>query len=112
MAVVYVAEDVASGASVALKLLSPELARDKRFRQRFLRESQLAPTLQHPNIVPTIAAGEDETGALYLAMAYIDGSDLRTLLRQHGRLDPERAIAPIAQAADALDAAHAAGLVH
>src|SRR5688572_27038613 len=89
MGAVYLAED-ADGHRVALKLLSPELAHDERFRQRFLRESQLAATLDHPHIVKTIASGEDG-GMLYLAMAYVDGVDLRELLRREGRLDPERA---------------------
>src|SRR5919198_4819301 len=90
MGSVYLAQD-AEGNRVALKLLAPELARDERFRQRFLRESQLAASLDHPNIVRTVAAGEDE-GVLYLAMEYVDGSDLRDLLRRDGRLEPERAV--------------------
>jgi predicted Ser/Thr protein kinase len=110
MGTVYVAE-APNGQRVALKLLSPNLARDERFRQRFLRESQLAAGLDHPHIVPTLSSGE-EAGVLYLAMAYVEGSDLRHLLRREGRLEPERAIALVAQVADALDAAHAAGLVH
>jgi ABC-type transport system substrate-binding protein/streptogramin lyase len=110
MGAVYLAESP-DGRPVALKLLSPELARDERFRQRFLRESQLAAGLDHPRIVPTLASGEAD-GVLYLATAYIDGSDLRELLRREGRLEPERALQLLAQVADALDAAHAAGLVH
>ena len=74
------------GRRVALKLLSPELAHDERFRRRFLRESRLAATLDHPNVVRTLASGEDD-GVLYLAMAYVDGVDLRELLRREGRLD-------------------------
>src|SRR5438874_1949518 len=111
MGTVYLAEDVTSGRRVALKLLAPELARDERFRQRFLRESQVAASLDHPHVVPTVAAGEEE-GLLYLAMPYVEGSDLRELLHRDRRLEPERAINLIAQVADALDAAHAAGLVH
>lgn len=111
MGTVYLAEEIATGRRVALKVLAAELARDERFRQRFLRESQAASSLDHPNVVPTVAAGEED-GVLYLAMAYIDGADLRELLRREGRLDPERALDLVAQAARALDAAHAAGLVH
>jgi Serine/threonine protein kinase len=96
---------------VALKLLAPELARDERFRQRFLRESQLAGSLDHPHIVRTVASG-DENGVLYLAMEYVEGADLRELLQREGRLDPERAIDLIGQVGGALDAAHAVGLVH
>jgi Protein kinase domain len=107
---VYLADD-AEGHEVALKVLLPELAADERFRQRFLRESQLAQSLEHPHVVATMAAGE-EGGLLYLVMAYVDGSDLREVLRREGRLDPERTVRLLAQVADALDAAHATGLVH
>jgi hypothetical protein len=110
MGAVFLAEDE-TGRRVALKLLEPTLAGDERFRRRFLRESQLAATLDHPNVVRTIASGEED-GRLYLALAYVDGSDLRELLRREGRLEPARAVALVSQAADALDAAHAAGLVH
>ena len=99
------------GHVVALKLLDDSLAHDERFRRRFLRESQIAAGLHHPNIVPTLSSGEDG-GRLYLAMQYIDGEDLRDLLRREGRLDPERAVDLVAQIAAALDAAHHAGLVH
>lgn len=108
---VYLAEDMTSGDRVALKLLAPELAGDERFRQRFLRESQLAAGLEHPHIVPTLMAGEDD-GLLYLAMVYVEGSDLRELLRREGRLDPERALGLAEHVAEALDAAHVTGLVH
>jgi tRNA A-37 threonylcarbamoyl transferase component Bud32 len=111
MGEVYLAETIDGGGRVALKVLEPQLADAERFRQRFLRESQLAASLDHPHIVPLLASGEYD-GVLYIAMAYIPGSDLRELLRQDGPLEPERAILLVAQAADALDAAHAAGLVH
>jgi ABC-type transport system substrate-binding protein len=111
MGAVYLAEEISGGRRVALKVLAPELARDERFRQRFLRESVIAAGLDHPNIVRTVASG-DEDGVLYLAMDYVEGADLRELLQRNGSLDPERAVGLIAQVADALDAAHAAGLVH
>src|SRR5947209_6684302 len=111
MGAVYLAEEVATGRRVALKLLATELARDERFRQRFMRESRVASSVDHPHIVATVAAGEHE-GLLFLAMAYVDGVDLRELLRREKRLEPERAVDLIEQVADALDAAHAAGLVH
>jgi predicted Ser/Thr protein kinase len=111
MGAVYLAEETATGRRLALKVLAADLARDERFRQRFLRESQVASSLEHRHVVPTVAAGE-ENGLLYLAMAYIEGSDLRELLRREGRLEPERALDLVGQAAQALDAAHAAGLVH
>jgi serine/threonine-protein kinase len=111
MGAVYLAEDLSRRRRVALKVLNQELAGDERFRQRFLRESQLAAGLDDPNIVPVVASGEQE-GVLYLAMEYIDGLDLRELLRRERRLEPGRALALLAQVASALDAAHAAGLVH
>jgi ABC-type transport system substrate-binding protein/tRNA A-37 threonylcarbamoyl transferase component Bud32/DNA-binding beta-propeller fold protein YncE len=111
MGAVYLTEDATGGRRVALKLLAPELARDERFRRRFLRESQLAATLDHPHIVPTLVSGEED-GTLYLAMAYVEGSDLRELLRREGRLEAGRTLALLEQVAEALDAAHAAGLVH
>ena len=107
---VFLATDP-DGKVVALKVLGAELADDERFRRRFLRESELAASLHHPHIVPTVASGEED-GVLYLAMAYIDGHDLRELLRREGRLEPERLLGLLSQVADALDAAHAAGLVH
>ena len=110
MGAIYLAED-RDGRRVALKLLSPELAHDERFRQRFLRESRLAATLDHPNVVRTIASGEDG-GVLYLVMEYVNGVDLRELLRREGRLEPRRAVELVRQAGEALDTAHRAGLVH
>src|SRR5438445_2178835 len=111
MGTVYLAEETTTGQRVALKLLAPELARDERFRRRFLRETELAASLDHPHVVQTLGAGEEE-GTLYLAMAYVEGSDLRKLLQREGGLEPERALSLIEQVADALDVAHEAGLVH
>jgi ABC-type transport system substrate-binding protein/predicted Ser/Thr protein kinase len=111
MGTVYLAEETSTGQRVALKLLAPELARDERFRRRFLRETELAMSFRHPHIVRTLGSGEEE-GALYLAMAYVEGSDLREVLRREGRLEAERAVALVEQVAGALDAAHTAGLVH
>jgi streptogramin lyase/predicted Ser/Thr protein kinase len=110
MSVVYLAEDLSLKRQVALKLLAPLLADDDAFRERFLEESQLAASLDHPNVVPVYAAGEagDE---LYIAMRYVEGHDLKVLLRA-GALDPERAIRICSQVAEALDFAHERGLVH
>jgi tRNA A-37 threonylcarbamoyl transferase component Bud32/streptogramin lyase len=110
MSVVYLAEDLRLRRRVALKLLAPALAEDEAFRERFLEESQLAASLDHPNVVPIFAAGEagDE---LYIAMRYVEGQDLKQLLRE-GPLEPERAIRVCSQVADALDFAHGRGLVH
>ncbi len=111
MGAVYLAEDSETGRRVALKLLTAELTEDERFRQRFMREAEIAASLDHPHIVPTLTFGE-ENGRLYLAMTYVEGSDLRQLLRREGRLEATRTVRLIAQVADALDAAHAAGLIH
>jgi hypothetical protein len=111
MGSVYEAEDTRRGGRVALKVLVRDLAEDERFRERFLRESKLAASLDHPHVVPIVDAGE-EHGVLYLAMELVEGTDLREILRREGRLEPERAIGLVAQVAEALDAAHAASLVH
>jgi serine/threonine protein kinase len=111
MGVVYLAEDVHLQRKVALKILSPVLADDELFRKRFHRESQSAANLDHPNIVPIYAAGE-AGGMLYIAMRYLGGGDLRALLEANGPLSLEQATSLITQIADALDTAHAEGLVH
>ena len=101
MGVVYLAEDRRLGRKVALKLLTPALAEDEGFRERFLRESRLAASLDHQNIVPIYDAGEAE-GVLYIAMRYVEGSDLGALLRQEEHLEPPRALAIVSQVASAL----------
>jgi serine/threonine-protein kinase len=111
MGVVYRAFDVRLKRSVALKLIAPELALDAAFRKRFARESELAMSLEHPNVVPIHDAGEFD-GQLYLIMRHVDGTDLRTLLRDEGPLAPRRTLAITGQIGNALDAAHARGLVH
>jgi serine/threonine-protein kinase len=111
MSVVYRAHDVKLGRKVALKLLAPQLAEDERFRERFLRESRIAAAIEHPNIVPVYDADEAE-GVLWIAMRYVEGTDLRGLLEREGRLEPARALSFLAQVGSALDAAHAQGLVH
>jgi serine/threonine protein kinase len=111
MSVVYRAEQARPRRYVALKLLSPGLAENDAFRQRFLRESELAAATDHPNILPVYDAGE-AGGVLYIAMRYVEGVDLRVLLAREGRLEPGRALAIAGQVAGALDAAHTIGLVH
>jgi serine/threonine-protein kinase len=108
--VVYRAEHVRLGRAAALKLLTAALG-EADFRERFLRESKLAASLDHPGIVPVYDAGEED-GLLYIAMACVDGSDLKTLLVREGRLPLRRALRVVGQIASALDAAHARGLVH
>jgi ketosteroid isomerase-like protein len=111
MGVVYRATELSLGRPVALKLLAPDRAGDREFRERFQREWRMAAAIDHPNVIPIYAAGEHD-GSLYLVMRYVGGTDLHALLREQGRLDPERAAELVAQLASALDAAHAAGLVH
>jgi streptogramin lyase/predicted Ser/Thr protein kinase len=111
MSVVYLAEHVRLGRKVALKVLAPELAGSERFHDRFMRESKLAASIDHPNIVPIYDADEAE-GVLYIAMRYVEGSDLKQAIRDGGRLEPLRVSAIVDQVASALDAAHARGLVH
>ena len=112
MAVVYRAEDLRLGRKVALKLLSPQLADSEQFRQRFVRESRLAASLDHPNIVPIYEAGEAD-GQLFIAMRYVIGNDLKGLLaEQGGQLPLEWTLGLIGQVGAALDSAHRAGLVH
>jgi YVTN family beta-propeller protein len=111
MGEVYRAHDARLDRNVALKILAPRYADDDGFRERLLRESRLAASLDHSNVVPVYDAGEAEAG-FYLAMRYVDGADLRAVLRREGALAPARALEIASQVAGALDAAHAKGLVH
>ena len=111
MGVVYRAYDLRLKRPVALKFIAPDRSLDKRFRERFLRESELAASLEHPNVVPIHDAGEID-GRLYLTMRCVEGPDLRKLLKAEGALEPSRALAICRQVGSALDAAHAKGLVH
>jgi serine/threonine protein kinase len=111
MGIVYRARDSALERTVALKLIAPELAADSGFRARFEREMRVTAQLDHPNVIPVLGAGEED-GRLYLAMRWVDGTDLGLLIRERGALAPALAAELIAQAASALDAAHARGLVH
>jgi DNA-binding beta-propeller fold protein YncE/predicted Ser/Thr protein kinase len=111
MGAVYRAHELGLGRKVALKVIAPELAQDDRFRERFLRESRIAASLDHPHVVPIFTAGEEDS-ALFLAMRYVEGTDLAKLLRDEGALEPRRAVEILEQVAEALDAAHEKGLVH
>src|SRR3954452_23511467 len=111
MGVVYRAVQLDLDRLVALKLIASQLAEDPAFRERFVRESRLAAAVDHPNVIPIYYTGEHE-GALFIAMRYVEGNDLRTLVRAAGPLDPERAAHIVAQVASALDAAHQRGIVH
>src|SRR3954447_8062119 len=111
MGVVYQATQLNLGRPVALKLIAPDHATDRGFRERFQRESRLAASIDHPNVVPVYEAGEMD-GQLYLVMRWVRGTDLHALLKRETRLDPEQAASIAAQVAAGLDAAHANGLVH
>lgn len=111
MAVVYRATDRRLNRLVALKILAPELARDAAFRERFIREMRAAAAVDHPHIVPVFDAGEAD-GALYIAMLYASGHDVRTLIKAEGSLPAARVAEIAGQVASALDAAHARGLIH
>ncbi len=111
MGIVYLAIQQRLGRRVALKVLAPELAEDDEFRERFMRESEVAASLEHPNVLPVYDAGE-ASGVLYLAMRYVDGQDLHAFLLQEVTLSPQRTVEVMSQVAGALDAAHRAGLVH
>jgi serine/threonine-protein kinase len=111
MSVVYLAEHLGLERKVALKVLAPQLAEDERFHDRFVRESRIAASMEHPAIVPIYEAGEAE-GLLFLAMRYVPGTDLHGLIRREGTLDAERTAWIVGEVASALDAAHARGLVH
>ena len=111
MGVVYRAFQASLERQIALKVLAESLTSDARFRERFIRESRLAASIEHPHVLPVIEAGED-AGVLFLAMHYVAEGDLAHLLRERGPFAPPAALAVLAQAASALDAAHARGLVH
>jgi streptogramin lyase/predicted Ser/Thr protein kinase len=111
MGEVYLAEDQRLGRHVALKLPASELAADEGFRDRFLRETRLAASLEHPAMVPIYEAGEDD-GRLFMAMRYVEGEDLGSLLRRERHLGLQRALKILSPIADCLDATHDLGLVH
>ena len=111
MGIIYRGTDLRLDRPVAIKLIAAERATDATFRERFEREARLTAAIDHPNVIPIYAAGE-EGGHLYLVMRYVAGTDLSALLKVKGRLPPEQAARITAQVAEALDAAHAAGLVH
>ncbi len=111
MGVVYRATQLALERPVALKVIAPHLAGDSGFRERFLRESRLAARLEHPGVVPVYDAREED-GELIVAMRLVEGGDLKQRIAARGPLPPAEAVALLGQVAEALDAAHAAGIVH
>ncbi len=111
MAVVFRAIDDRLGRPVALKILSAELAADDAFRQRFIRESRAAAAVDDPHIIPVFEAGEAD-GVLFIAMRFVPGGDVRSLVRRAGPLAAPRGAALISAVASGRDAAHAVGLIH
>jgi Protein kinase domain len=111
MGVVYKATDLALNRVVALKIIAETLAQDEEFRARFKQESELAASLDHPNVLPIYTAGEAD-GLLYITMRYVEGSDLRQTITLEGALPPATAVRIVSQVGSALDAAHKRGLVH
>jgi streptogramin lyase len=111
MGVVYRATELALNRTVALKLIAEGALGDAGARGRSILESRLAASIEHPNVIPIHAAGEHE-GVAYIVMRYVRGEDLAARLRRTGPLGVRDATAIVAQLAAALDAAHAAGLVH
>jgi WD40 repeat protein/predicted Ser/Thr protein kinase len=110
MGLVYLCEDPRLHRRVALKVLTASLAEDVAFRKRFIAEAELAASLDHAHVVPIYEAG-DRDGRLFIAMRYVEGSDLKAVVGA-GPLEAERALRLCAQVADALDFAHERGLVH
>ena len=111
MGVVYRARQLRPSRIVALKVVSPQLAGDGDFRERFAHESEIAASIEHSNVIPVYDVGE-ENNLLYITMRYVEGTDLRAVIASEGRLAPQRAVHILVELAAALDAAHAHGLVH
>ncbi|MEA2424157.1 MAG: eukaryotic-like serine/threonine-protein kinase [Thermoleophilaceae bacterium] len=112
MGVVWLAEEQDGlKRRAALKVLPTDLAHNEEIRERFLRESKYAERVKHPNIAEVYGAGE-ENGNLWLAMRYLEGTDLSSIIRRGGPLQPRQALSITGQAAAALDEAHESGLLH
>jgi hypothetical protein len=111
MGVIYLAMEPGLERPVALKLIAPEAAADDVFAKRFAEESRIAASIEHPNVVPIYAAGEED-GVAWIAMRFFAGSDLQLRIARAGRLEPALAVDLVAQLGNGLDAIHAAGLVH
>jgi serine/threonine protein kinase len=111
MAIVFRAHDSRLDRQVALKILALALAGDDEFRRRFIRESRAAAAVDDPHIIPVFEAGESD-GVLFIAMRYVRGGDVRSLIDRTGPLQAWQVAELVSQTASALDAAHARGLVH
>lgn len=111
MGIVYRARQLRPHRIVAVKVITPDLASDTEFRERFEHESEIAASIEHSNVIPVYEVGE-ESALLFIVMRYVDGTDLRAVINDEERLRPERAAWILSELTDALDAAHARGLVH
>ena len=109
--ILYRARQVRLDRPVALKLVEPEVARDPLIRERLRREARMVAALDHPNVVPLYAAGEED-GTVYIVTRWVEGTELGRLIHDDGPLEPGRAARTAAQIAAALEVAHAKGLVH
>jgi serine/threonine protein kinase len=112
MGSVYEAIQLSLDRRVALKFISQRLGDDERFRDRFRHEARSGAAIEHPNILPVYEAGELPDGSLFLALRFVDGPDLRSLLRERGPLPVAETVQIMSQVADALDAAHQRGVIH
>ena len=111
MGIIYRATHITLDLPRAVKLITPQFARDRRYLERFRIEATAAARIDHPNVVAVHDFGEVD-GTPYLVMQYVEGVDLERLVAREGRLAPRRALALLAQISDGLDAAHAMGVVH
>src|SRR3954465_10092267 len=111
MGVIYRATHVTLELPRAVKVITPQFARDPRYLERFRTEATAAARIEHPNVVTVHDFGEVD-GAPYLVMQYVEGVDLERLVEREGPLMPQRALSLLSQIADGLDAAHAKGVVH
>ncbi|RME77899.1 MAG: serine/threonine protein kinase, partial [Planctomycetota bacterium] len=113
MGVVYLAEDLQQGILVALKVLNPELSRNKEMLSRFFREAAAFRMLEHRNIVKSYGEGRDENqGVFYIAMEYVEGQSLADLIEQKGQLSPDLALDILRQVVIALQVAYEKGIIH
>lgn len=109
--ILYRARQVRLDRPVALKLVESDAARDPVIRERLRREARMVAALDHPNVVPLYAAGEED-GSVYIVTRWVEGTELGTLLQDQGPMEPGRAARTVAQIASALEVAHEKGLVH
>jgi serine/threonine protein kinase len=109
--ILYRARQVRLDRPVALKLVESDVARDPMTRERLRREARMVAALDHPNVVPLYAAGEED-GTVYIVTRWVEGTELGALIERDGPLEPSRAARTAAQIAAALEVAHEKGLVH